>query len=349
MKKFLVCTLTALLVLTFGISVVAANDYGYEEVGDWYVGKGFPVDGTDGEISKPVVSEGQNGLVNVGTGGWYTDGSSWGGIASKDLYMLDGLTVELQFSNREEAGDRWINIGFFEKPDIFKVGDIPSNRGYGNLIRPSNDDNEAIYWQHIEAVQAFSPVGQDVAVPFTDDVKLVMEVKKTEAGNWKFILNGNESAEYTNFDDVFKGDRAYIVIASSGQNAIDPDSYAYTVKVTGQKAAPLTEAEIAEWDAAVEEKRAAAEAALKEKLEQEAAEREARLKAQEEAEKEQEEAIEDSDEEVVDEQEDAEAEQGEDVVAEDEDNGNLITIIIIIVVVIIIIAAIAIIAGKKKK
>ncbi len=338
MKKLLLCTLAALMVFALGVAVSAENEYGYQEVGDWYVGKGFPIAGTDGEVSKPIVTEG-DGFVNVATGGWYTDGAIWGGIASKDLYMLDGLEVELQFSKVVDNGERWINIGFFEKPDIFKVSDIASNRGYGNLIRPSAEDT-AIHWNHIEAIKNFAPTGPVLSVPFTQDLKLTMKVQKLENGNWQFVLNDNPSPEYASFAEVFKGDRAYIVIATSAQHAIDKDSFKYTVKVTGEKAAALTEDEVKAWDEAIEEQKAAAKAEAERKAAEAQAQREAERKAREEAEA-QKEAMEEA------EAEGNNAAAGGDVVV-DEGN-NMLPIIIIIAIVVIVVVVIVVITGKKKK
>jgi len=235
MKKFLLCSLSALFILSTLFTVSASK-----EVNGWIIPDGFHLD--QGGIISPVTADvGADGTVSVANGGWYTDGSTWGGIASAKKYTLDGLKVEVQFSKVSQEGDRWICIGFLEKPDIFKVKDIGSNKGYANLIRPKDKtDNSALNWQGFEAISSFSPGSAPVNTIFADNMKLTMEVKK-DGANYKFILNGVESPAYANLASVFVNDAAHIVVAASGQNAIDKD-YAYTVKVTGKIApdAPAT-------------------------------------------------------------------------------------------------------------
>jgi len=214
------------MVLTSVLTVSASDTTG------WTIPKGFPL-GSSSEITPVTASVDAGGLLHVSNGGWYTDGTSWGGAVSDKKYKLDGLKVEVEFSAVSASDDRWVSIDFLEKPDIFKVKDIKSNRGYATLIRPKDkDNNSSLNWQHYELLDKFNNVSnQPVQANFEKGLKLTMEVKK-DGDNYAFYLNGVQSNyAFLNFNDIFTNGEAYVVVAASGKIA-DKDAYQYTVKVT---------------------------------------------------------------------------------------------------------------------
>ena len=238
MKRAISFALCALLIVASFSFIVSAKG-----LSDWTTTSGFKL--KDSTEVVPVAAKETADGIQVALGGYYTNGEDAGAIISNQKYQLDGLSVEVRFDKVSPTGDRWISIGLMEKPALFKTGDIASNRGYTNLIRPKAWEadalaNSSIRWQHVEAIEKFGVTAEDaVTSAFEDGLTLKLEVNKVD-DKYVFTLNGVKSTyDFSKLNDVFTDGEAHIVIAASGADAKAGD-YNFTItKINGQ---PVVEA-----------------------------------------------------------------------------------------------------------
>ena len=231
MKKTLSLILCALMIMTVAILPISAAGKA-----DWVTGNGFLIDNKNAAVTVKEVDDG----VQFTWGGYYTDGVNWGGFASKEKLALDGLKVELRFDKVNPNDDCWISIGLMEKPELFRVSDVKNGRGYTNLIRYGS---LPIKWHQYEVIDTTtnkwkSPYNQTMAADFKIEAgtKVTFEVKKA-AGGWDIYLNGTKcTTTFTQFNDVFAGDKAHLVVSASAK-ASAADAYTCTVlSVNGKPA-----------------------------------------------------------------------------------------------------------------
>ncbi len=243
MKRIITLALAILMVISLAAVVSAA------ETENWVTGNGYNLVNSDPEtgdkivISKnsPVTAvENADGSVNVKHGGYYQDGKNWGGVASKELYKIDGLEITVKYNTIPEIIpniDCWAHIGIAAKPQMFQVGDVPGNPGFQNLIRFSQST-----WQIYDGVTAWKQIegaAKHDRFELTSGSTVTIRFQKNDDGLYNVCYIGDDGIEYElekafDFDSILPTG-AYIVVSASliesKENAFD-----YTVSVKGEKA-----------------------------------------------------------------------------------------------------------------
>lgn len=224
MKKILSVILASVLLCAAAAVVCSAED-----TQNWIVGNGYnivvPTDEENGKMevekNSPVtVTENADGTVKVSHGGYYQDGENWGGVASKKTYTVDGLSVTVKFDKVPEVADGtdcWAYIGVLEKPQMFKVGKVPENRGFMNLIRFSRDS-----WEFYNGIKDFSMLdsaqGNGAFALKSGDV-VTVTFNKTESGRYVMTLdnNGKKVTHETEvpLESAFADGKAHVVVSAS--------------------------------------------------------------------------------------------------------------------------------------
>lgn len=224
MKKF--ASVLFALLLICSLTVAPAYAAGKE---NWVAGGGFLIDNKASGVKVEETAAG----IKVTQGGYYVDGVNWSGVASKNKYKLDGLTIVVTYDKVTKNDDCWLSFGFMEKPELFRVGDVKNARGYANLIRLNASP---VTWNHYEVVDTtgnkWKGAGsQKMADTFKIDngTTLTYSVKKSGSG-YDFYLNDVKcSATFTQFNDIFANGEAYITLSASAK-ASAADAFSYTIK-----------------------------------------------------------------------------------------------------------------------
>lgn len=201
-------------------------------------GNGFAASGKDGttlsEEDRKVTVAAADGGVAVSHGGYYTNGDTWGGVASKDKFLVNGIKVTVKFDQVPtvvDGEDCWAYIGFLNKPELFKVGAVANNKGFMNLIRFSNKK-----WELYEGVSSFKNVNSISSATEMFSLKsgdVVTVTAKLVNGFYEFTYtNGSNSVSYVyenaEFTNVFEEGMAHVVIAASC-NGSTKDAFKYTI------------------------------------------------------------------------------------------------------------------------
>ncbi len=189
--------------------------------------------------SPVTLKETEDGLT-VSHGGYYQDGENWGGVAYKEGFELDGLSVTVRFDEVPEvtpADDCWISLDFLTKPELFKVGDISANQGFMNLIRfgvPSIEVYEGVK----EFVGITNPIGDTKFAIKSGDI--VTMSARLAGEYYEFTYKkGDESVVIpmanSDFTKVFEMNKAHVVVSAS---LIDSkkDAFRYTITDISHKA-----------------------------------------------------------------------------------------------------------------
>lgn len=237
MKKIISAIFASVLLCTAAAVVCSAED-----TQNWTVGNGYNIvvpngeenGKTEVEKNSPVtVTENADGTVKVSHGGYYQNGENWGGVASKNTYTVDGLSITVKFDKVPEVAagtDCWAYIGVLEKPQMFKVGAVPENKGFMNLIRFSNDK-----WEIYNGINSFSILGAadgDGVFALKSGDVVTVSFNKTESGRYEvtFDNNGKKITHGTlvNLDSAFADGKAHVVVSASclGSSAGD---FEYTI------------------------------------------------------------------------------------------------------------------------
>lgn len=201
-------------------------------------GNGFAVKGRDKtELSaddrKVTVADTAEG-VTVSHGGYYTDGVNWGGVAAKTAVKLDGASATVKFEKVPsvvDGHDCWAYIGFLEKPELFKVGNVSGNKGFMNLIRFSKNN-----WELYDGVTKFGGVktfegSADIFRIKAGDTITVSA--KLVDGKYEFTYaKGEKKVSYIyeneDFAKSFPEGMAHLVVAASCDNT-SKDAFKYTI------------------------------------------------------------------------------------------------------------------------
>ncbi len=200
-------------------------------------GNGYNIIDNEGkqlDANSPVtVADSEDGVV-VKHGGYYQNGVNWGGVATKDAYVLDGLSVTVKFDKVpmvNPSDDCWIAIDFLTKPQLFQVGDVPGNQGYMQLIRFGVPKLEI--YDGVEAFKGIETVEEDAgkfAIKTGDTV--TMSAKLVDGFYTFTYTKGNETYSYKMeneaFKDVFEDGKAYIAISASLKGS-SKDAFKYTI------------------------------------------------------------------------------------------------------------------------
>jgi len=213
---------------------------------NWVAGNGFNLVNAEkavvAENSPVTITEKAANVVDVTHGGYYQNGVNWGGVASKNAYPLENLTVRVTYTKVpavDATTDCWMYIGALSKPQMFQVGDVAGNPGYMNLIRFGTKKLE-IY----EGATSFKAIASVATAPELFDVKtgdcLTVQFLKNAEGLYQVkYTKGNLTYTTENtFDfDKLLGGKAYVVVSAS-RIASEKDAFAYTVEVNPAPAAP---------------------------------------------------------------------------------------------------------------
>ena len=203
-------------------------------------GNGFNIVKKNGETrettakNSPVTVADAEGGVKVSHGGYYEDGKNWGGVATKDAYTLDGLSVTIRFDKIptvSSGDDCWISVDFLAKPQLFQVGDIAGNPGFMNLMRFGSKKLEV--YDGITAFKGLAATGYDENMFGIKSGDTVTVSAKLDGDYYTFtFVNGAKSYEWTHeseeLADCFKDGKAHIAIAASLLGS-DKDAFEYTI------------------------------------------------------------------------------------------------------------------------
>ena len=221
MKKLLSLLCAGLLATSAAVSVSAAG------IEDWTAGNGYLVNDKN---ATTVVTETDKG-IQVVHGGYYTDGTNWGGVAYNEKIDLDGFSVEFVIDKLPDTGDdTWISVSFLQKPQLFQVGNYGDNKGISNLLR----------WKNEDAFQSFGPdgfsqCGNDVNAAFDVKVGDTITVSVAEkSGKYVLTVNGIETSVAYDLSSIAPDGKAYCIISASMKDS-PADGFQYTItKVNGQ-------------------------------------------------------------------------------------------------------------------
>lgn len=200
-------------------------------------GNGYNIISDDGDkISEnsPVTVADVEGGVQVSHGGYYQDGKNWGGVALKDAYKLDGLSVTVKYDQVPEvtsATDCWICIDFLNKPQLFQVGDVAGNPGFMNLFRFGKPALEL--YNGITTFQGISGLEYDSSIFAIKSGDVVTVSAKLEGDYYAFtITKGDKSYTYTyessDFTKVFTDGKAHVALSASCKGS-QKDAFKYTI------------------------------------------------------------------------------------------------------------------------
>lgn len=234
MKKILSFVLCSLMIMSLATSVFAFT------AEDWVKGNGYDVvkkvedKNTVVEKNTPVTVTGNDdGTVTVSHGGYYQNGENWGGVASKEKYDLEGLSVTVRFDQVPDviaSDDCWMHIGVSAKPEIFKVGDITGNRTFINLLRFGKG-----VWETRNGIENFNRVENlDDYDTFTvvsgDTVNLYF--KKNAEGTYNVVLTKNNMYYTTqktyDLAKISEDGKVHVVVSAS-LFASEKDAFKYTI------------------------------------------------------------------------------------------------------------------------
>ncbi len=184
--------------------------------------------------NSPVTVTDVEGGVQVSHGGYYENGVNWGGVALKDAYKLDGLSITVKFDEVPKvtsSTDCWICIDFLNKPQLFQVGAVSDNPGFMNLMRFGKPALE-LY----NGIAAFSGIDvpeydKDMFAIKSGDVVTVSA--KLDGEYYAFtIKNGDKTMTYkyesTDFTKVFTDGKAHPVVSASCIGS-EKDAFKYTI------------------------------------------------------------------------------------------------------------------------
>ncbi len=231
MKKLLTLSLAVMLVCALCVVVSAT---------EWKAGNGYNIverheEGgplIQAEANTPVtVTKNQDGTTKVSHGGYYQDGTNWGGVASVEKFDYKNLSVKVRFDKVpavEPGQDCWAYIGILQKPEIFKVGAVDSNKGFMNLIRFSNSK-----WEIYNGITEFKSVegmeGPEFAIKSGDVV--TMTFVDAGGGYYTVKYQNGEGVTYTPetlFDGTVFADGGHVVVSASCVNSAK-DAFEYTI------------------------------------------------------------------------------------------------------------------------
>lgn len=240
MKKIIAVASSVLLAAATAIAVCAADTT------NWIAGNGYNVVDAEKQVvseNSPVtIDEKSETVVEVSHGGYYQNGENWGGVASKNEFDLENLAIRVTYTQVPEVyetTDCWMYVGVLSKPEMFKVGDIPSNPGYVNLIRFGGRRIEI--YDGIEAWKNVATVSDcpELFEIKTGDVLNVMFIKDSEGLYHVRYVKGDYT--YTTeaaFDfDKALGGKGHVVVSASRIES-EKDAFKYTVEVNPAPATP---------------------------------------------------------------------------------------------------------------
>lgn len=237
MKKIITIALAVLMLAAMAVVVSA------EDTANWAVGNGYNiVDADKNEMSKnsPVTAkENADTSVTVTHGGYYQNGENWGGVVSKNLYTIDGLSIKVKFDKfpKVEAGtDCWAYIGILDKAQMFQVGKVSENPGFMNLIRFANG-----VWEIYDGVTDFKGIENSDAddmfkIQQGDTVTITFTKQSNGLYNVKYENKGKNYTPVTefDFDKIFTEGKAHAAVSASLIGS-EKDAFGYTVTVNGEK------------------------------------------------------------------------------------------------------------------
>lgn len=185
---------------------------------------------------KPIYQESntKQNAVQVSHGGYYQDGKNWGGVALKDAYKLDGLSVTVKFDEvpKVDSGkDCWICIDFLNKPQLFQVGDVPGNPGFMNLIRFGKPGLEL--YDGMTKFQGLTGLEYDSSMFAIKSGDVVTVSAKLDGDYYAFTFaNGDKTYTYkyesSDFTKIFTDGKAHVAVSASCKGS-QKDAFKYTI------------------------------------------------------------------------------------------------------------------------
>ena len=200
-------------------------------------GNGYNIINADKEKvseNSPVTVTDVEGGVQVSHGGYYQDGKNWGGVALKDAYKLDGLSITVKFDQVPEvtsSTDCWICIDFLNKAELFQVGAVSENPGFMNLIRFGKPSLEL--YDGMTSFNGLSGLEFDKDMFAIKSGDVVTVSAKLDGDYYVFtIANGDKSYTYkyesSDFTKVFTDGKAHPVVSASCIGS-EKDAFKYTI------------------------------------------------------------------------------------------------------------------------
>lgn len=200
-------------------------------------GNGYNIISDDSEKiadNSPVTVADVEGGVQVSHGGYYENGKNWGGVALKDAYKLDGLSVTVKFDEvpKVDSGkDCWICIDFLNKPQLFQVGDVPGNPGFMNLMRFGKPALEL--YDGMTKFQSLTGLEYDSSLFAIKSGDVVTVSAKLDGDYYAFTFaNGDKTYTYkyesSDFTKIFTDGKAHVAVSASCKGS-QKDAFKYTI------------------------------------------------------------------------------------------------------------------------
>lgn len=208
----------------------------------WNVGNGYNIiesDKTESAKNSPVtvISETQT-KVSVSHGGYYQNKDNWGGVASKTKYTVDGLQIEVKFTQMPTSSDCWAYIGVLKDPSIFDAIK-GTNPGYVNLIR-YGVGNMTVHSTGGDFSTIANVGGTEEFFKITAGDTLRVCFDKNTNGKYDvtYIKNNKDVLKVVNealdLESALEGETGYVVVSASCLGS-QKDAFKYTVDVAPDK------------------------------------------------------------------------------------------------------------------
>ncbi|MCI8387934.1 MAG: hypothetical protein HFE63_05650 [Clostridiales bacterium] len=229
MKKFVSILSAAILAASAVLPVSAVG-----ESAQWKAGNGFQIDGANSPVTITETDDG----IQASWGGYYAAGDNWGGIASKDVYDLDGFSIEFRVDKIPNTGtDTWMSFSFLQNADSFYTGgDFSKNLGIQNLVRYRGNNNDDPYLDN-RGPNGWDTIATDNNAAFgikEGDTVTVSLAKKGD--KYRITINGVESSAEYDMSKVAPDGKAHFVLMASMKDS-PKDGFQFTItKINGQPA-----------------------------------------------------------------------------------------------------------------
>ncbi len=239
--KRLVSLLAAAVLLCTSIAAVSAAG-----ASDWTAGNGFQIDGKNSPVTITQTKDGIQGSW----GGFYANGSNWGGMVYNEKLTLDGLEIVFRIDKLPTLTadfNTWISVDFVANKDSFYTGnDFAKNPGIVNLWRwagangkPGSATTISNYgpdkWSGGSSCVNNVPLG---AAKAGDTV--TVKVSKDSAGKYALYINGTDVNPTKHYDlsAVMPDGKGYFLLMASEKHSVKDDFQFTVLSINGKSLAP---------------------------------------------------------------------------------------------------------------
>lgn len=224
------CDATLTVENNIGVEAPVAEEY-------WNVGNGYNLVDMSGNVvannSAVTKSNETETEITVKYGGYYQGTANWSGAALKEAVTVDGLEIEVSYTELPSSVDCWAYIGVLADPSIFSTT-TPYNNGYVNLIR-YYDDNLAVYgttaWN--PAIGTYGAGEGFFAIEAGDVLRVCFDKNAEGTYDITYVKNGTEFFQLPvalDLEAALGGTTGYPVVSASCKGS-EADAFEYTVDV----------------------------------------------------------------------------------------------------------------------